>query len=250
VPLRFQQRLLPVRSFGFGLVAFLLEIGPRRFGSRDKGPQVAADGPGFLKAQGTAKCRHDCASAFKDDARQLGVGPRVLPTLIGEVGDAGDVPDAAAVHAVAADAVLVEESHDDGLFLLRTSHPVPGRAWLFGQQVARDALRTVGGATLAAAPAQEMLGMRLVHGNLKEEGARAEEQTGGRGSNNKSLDGANASHDSGPAHLWSWEPILQIAKRASRDDVYSIGKKHIPNNCSSRFSRYRRSNRCLQNRFI
>ena len=96
--------------------------------------------PGFIEGQGSAELRHHGPSSLDDDPDDLSIGSVVLPPDIGEIRDPRNVPDPAAVNAVAADAVAVEQVHDDGFFLFRTSHPVPGTAVQRGDLARRDFL--------------------------------------------------------------------------------------------------------------
>jgi hypothetical protein len=84
--------------------------------------------PGFVERHSAAELRHYRPSSFNDNPDDIRVGSVVLPADVGEVRDARDIPHAAAIDAVAANAVTIEQVHCHSLFLLRTAQPVPGAA--------------------------------------------------------------------------------------------------------------------------
>src|SRR5205823_3327292 len=62
---------------------------------------------------------------FDDDPHDLVVGPVCLPTDVGEIRDAGNIPNPSTVHAVTPDAIPVKQAHHGDFLLLRTMHPEP-----------------------------------------------------------------------------------------------------------------------------
>jgi hypothetical protein len=79
----------------------------------------------FKEAIRSNRTRSDSSTAFNDDAGDLFVAPGRLPARVGEVGHPGDVPNATAVNPVTTNAIPIEKTGDDDLFLFRTAHPEP-----------------------------------------------------------------------------------------------------------------------------
>src|SRR5262249_40926764 len=104
------------------------EARPGDLGAWYERVEIAGHRAGFLQGEPAPEGGHDRTAALQDDPGPVVVGPRRLPDRVGEVRHVGDVPSPAAVHAVAADAVPVEEAHDDATLLLRAPQPVPGAA--------------------------------------------------------------------------------------------------------------------------
>jgi hypothetical protein len=101
-------------------------IGPRQLRPGDERAEVARHGAGLFEGERPPELRHDRASAFDDRPGQGVVGARPLPVRVGEIRNAGDVPNTPAVDAVAPDAVSRVERRDGLPLLLRAAHPEPG----------------------------------------------------------------------------------------------------------------------------
>ena len=118
------EKLRDSTAFGRGLrrLAALAtgRVGPGNLRAGDKGAQVVGHGTGFFSCQRQSERRHAPASPFQDCAHDLGIRTARLPVRVGEIRDIGNVPDAAAVYAMATDAESVIKSHGDSPFLLWT----------------------------------------------------------------------------------------------------------------------------------
>src|SRR5205807_1910190 len=91
----------------------------------DERAQVAGHRPGLVERERPAEGGHDGPPAFDHDVDDLGVRARGLPAWVREIRNVGDVPDASAVDAVAADAVAIVEPHHDALLLVGAPYPLP-----------------------------------------------------------------------------------------------------------------------------
>lgn len=87
--------------------------------------EISGERVRFFERDHPPKRRHDGASAFDDDPRSVSVGARLLPNSVGEIGYVGDIPDASAVDSMAADAISIEEIHNDTPLLLGAPYPKP-----------------------------------------------------------------------------------------------------------------------------
>src|SRR5262249_34220284 len=78
----------------------------------NEGRQVPGHGMVLFQRERSPEGGHHRPAALDEDADDLGVGARRLPAGVGKTRHARHVPDAAAVHAVAAEAIAVVQAGD------------------------------------------------------------------------------------------------------------------------------------------